>query len=176
MQHELLSQGFSLVIHDAYRPQKAVNFFMQWSKDISKQSMKSIFYPYINKEDVFQLGYVAEKSGHSRGSTLDVTIIKLDSQLKPISKIILEPRILLNGKKFLYANDGTQDMGSHIDFFDPASHHDAHALLAPEYIKQRNFLRTLMEKHGFIAYEKEWWHYTLKNEPYPDIYFDFDIE
>ncbi len=175
VQEELLNEGYCLVVYDAYRPQKAVDNFMRWSTDISEQSMKKRYYPRVNKADVFDLGYVAKKSGHSRGSTVDLSIIKIDKKLKNNSEIVVLSRQLNDGFSILCLDDNSVDMGSTFDLFDEASHHDT-SLVGASYIKLRNYLRHKMEKYGFKAYSNEWWHYTLVDEPFPNTYFDFDVE
>ncbi|RYE06565.1 MAG: peptidase M15 [Rickettsiaceae bacterium] len=172
VQKELLAEGYSLVIYDGYRPQKAVDHFIKWSQDSKDQINKKKYYPRVNKGDVFDLGYVAKKSGHSRGSTLDLTIIKSNSTLK---KITTNDRKLLNNQIVLYLDDGTVDMGTSFDLFDEASHHDG-ILIKQEYLDMRNYLRTVMNRNGFKEHAKEWWHYTLDQEPFPDTYFDFDVK
>ena len=150
VQEELERIGFGLLIYDAYRPQKATDHFVKWSKDMADTLMKDDFYPNIDKKDLFKLGYIAKKSGHSRGSTVDLTIVSLKT------------KHILN-------------MGSPYDLFDEKSHTEY-----PNITKNQHALRLLlkrrMEKHGFKSYEKEWWHFTLKNEPFPNTYFDFPIE
>lgn len=172
VQQDLLKDGYSLVVYDAYRPQKTVDLFIRWSKDFRDQSQKEKYYPNIDKKDLFKLGYIAEKSGHSRGSTVDLTIIKLNNTLK---SVVLEKRKLKNGSIVTYLDDGTVDMGSSFDLFDIASHHDSEAI-DQKYLKLRNYLRSVMEKNGFNGYQEEWWHYTLKNEPFTDTYFNFSVE
>jgi D-alanyl-D-alanine dipeptidase len=147
---ELAEKGYGILIFDAYRPQKAVNHFVTWSRDASDTRMKAEFYPEVDKSRLFELGYIASKSGHSRGSTVDLTLVRLDT-----------------GEEI--------DMGGPFDFFGPVSHHGTD-LVTEEQTANRNILKEAMEKHGFAAYDQEWWHYTLKPEPYPDTYFDFDVE
>jgi D-alanyl-D-alanine dipeptidase len=118
--------------------------------DIADTLAKQEFYPNVDKRDLFKLGYIAEKSGHSRGSTIDLTLIKLDDKTE-------------------------LDMGTGFDFFGEPSHHD-YKNLTEEQMNNRKVLRNIMEKHGFKAIEEEWWHYTLKNEPFKDQYFDFDVK
>lgn len=170
--NDLKKQGYKLVVYDGYRPQRAVNEFMRWSKDGFDQVAKAHYYPTIDKKDVFKLGYVAEKSGHSRGSTLDLTIIKDTKTLKPIK---YGKHKLLNGSKIPFLDDNTVDMGASFDLFHKASHHDS-KLVSAKYLQRRNLLRNAMKAHGFKDYQEEWWHYTLENEPYPDTYFDFVTE
>ncbi|MDF2577133.1 MAG: hypothetical protein K0S74_617 [Chlamydiales bacterium] len=171
-QAKFKADGYSLIIYDAYRPQRAVNRFMQWSKDLNNQEMKAWFYPRVDKAKVFELGYVAEKSGHSRGSTVDVSLIRLDSQLKQIEP---RTRTLNDGFQFFYLDDGTIDMGSSFDLFDKASHYE-NDLINQEYKDRRTYLKNVMESCGFKNYPEEWWHFTLRDEPFPDTYFDFLVK
>lgn len=171
-QQDFLKDGYSIVIYDAYRPQKAVDEFMSWSKDPKDDIAKEKYYPDINKADVFKLNYVAEKSGHTRGSTVDMTIIKVGNKLNPVK---VTKRTLKDGRTVPFLDDGTIDMYTSFDLFDAASHHDT-TLIDKEYLERRNYMRNIMLKNGFKEYPTEWWHYTLKNEPFPDTYFDFDIE
>ncbi|OAO89065.1 hypothetical protein AXX17_ATUG04830 [Arabidopsis thaliana] len=136
---DLAKQGYTLKIYDAYRPQKAVDQFISWSKDAKDQKMKKIFYPDVNKSKLFSSGYLARKSGHSRGSTVDLTLI-VNSTGKDV------------------------DMGSPYDFLGVISEHGT-KLITKQQTENRSVLKKAMEKRGFTAYSKEWWHYTLKNEP-----------
>lgn len=165
------SMGYKLVIYDGYRPQRAIEGFMRWSKDINDQLEKDLYYPTINKSQIFELGYVAKKSSHSRGSTFDLTIIKIDDKLKAIE---VTKRNLLHGDEISFLDDNTVDMGSSFDLFHEISHHDS-TLINSEHVQKRNILRDTLRKHGFQEYKEEWWRYTLDNEPYPDIYFDFVV-
>ncbi|MCY1273764.1 D-alanyl-D-alanine dipeptidase [compost metagenome] len=146
---DLRRQGLRFKIFDGYRPQRAVNDFQRWAADPGDTQMKSRFYPDVDKRDLFRLGYIAQKSGHSRGSTVDLTLV--DG----------------SGREL--------DMGSPFDFFGPISHHDT-SLITPAQAQNRETLRNLMTRHGFEPYAEEWWHYTLRNEPFPDSYFDFPVE
>lgn len=150
VQKELLEKGFSLKIFDAYRPQKAVNHFVRWAKVLNDTLMKQQYYPKVAKNQLFNLGYIASKSGHSRGSTVDLTIIDIKT------------------KKEL-------DMGSPYDFFGIESH-PFYDQITTHQKENRMLLRKVMLKNGFKPYENEWWHFTLIKEPYPNTYFDFDIE
>ncbi len=148
--HDGLSRlGFGLMIYDAYRPQRAVNDFVQWAKNEEDTLMKEKYYPNIDKKDLFELGYIAEKSGHSRGSTIDLTIVSLTT-----GKIL--------------------NMGSDYDLFDEKSHTD-HQFITKNQRALRLLLKRRMEKEGFKSYEKEWWHFTLKDEPYPDTILIFQL-
>lgn len=171
VQTYIKTEGYSLVVYDGYRPQTAVNHFINWSQSFN-ESHKDLYYPTIDKQAVFSLGYVAKKSGHSRGSTVDLSIVKLDEKLHDIE---ISEKTLSDGSKIQFLDDGTVDMGSSFDLLHPASHHNSQ-LITEEYLTRRNFLKKAMEDHGFRSYDKEWWHYTLNNEPYPDTYFDFPIE
>ena len=146
----LEKQGYYIKIFDAYRPQRAVDHFVRWSKDLNDIKMKEKFYPDLDKAVLFEQGYIAEKSGHSRGSTVDLTLVEIST-----------------GKEV--------DMGSGHDFFGEISHHGTN-LITPEQEKNRNILRDAMVDAGFEVYPEEWWHYKLKDEPYPDTYFNFKVK
>lgn len=150
VQDDLRQQGFGLKIFDGYRPQKAVNHFVRWSENPADRLTKQTYYPDLPKDRLFELGYIARKSGHTRGSTLDLTVVNLAS-----------------GEEL--------DMGSPWDFFGEVSHHDS-PLVDSTATANRELLRQTMVRHGFLPYANEWWHYTLANEPYPDTYFDFNVE
>jgi D-alanyl-D-alanine dipeptidase len=175
VQDEVRQAGYSLVVWDAYRPQCAVDCFMQWSTDSADQVKKNSYYPFVNKADVFKLGYVDRRSGHSRGSTVDLTLIKIGKQLHAVQEKQCK---LTNGQQMAFLDDGTLNMGSSFDMFDTVSHTYSD-LVAATYTKRRLYLRSVMEKHGFRPYDKEWWHFTLINEPYPadqdSSYFNFTI-
>jgi len=142
-------EGFTLLVYDAYRPQRAVDHFVRWSLDLEDTAAKAEFYPALDKAELFDKGYIARRSGHSRGSTVDLTV--LDAQGTPL------------------------DMGGEFDWFSPVSGH-GYAKLTDAQKRNRAFLREKMEAAGFLPYSEEWWHYRLKDEPYPDTYFDFPIE
>jgi zinc D-Ala-D-Ala dipeptidase len=141
--------GFGLVLWDGYRPQRAVDCFLRWSREPEDGLLKPRHYPNIDRAGMFEQGYVAAKSGHSRGSTVDLTLYRL-------------------------AGGELAAMGGGHDLMDPVSHHGAAGITRAE-AGNREVLRSLMEASGFRAYECEWWHYTLKDEPYPDTYFDFEV-
>ena len=171
---EFDSNGFNVVIYDAYRPQKAVNHIIEWSSnETADQSMKAYFYPYINHSDIFNLAYFARKSGHTRGSTIDMTIIAKEAvKLKEIKPI---QRTLADGRIITYLDDGTVDMGSSFDLLDLASSGNSE-LVPPDARLNRSKFIEIMDKAGFNNNKREWWHFSLRNEPYPDTYFDFDVE
>ena len=140
--------GYGLLIYDAYRPQKAVTDFVLWSQEPENGATKAEFYPQLNKADLFPLGYIARRSGHSRGSTVDLTLTR---------------------------NGVPVDMGTGFDWMCDKSHHGT-AGLTEEQRANRAILCGVMAWAGFAPYENEWCHYRLMSEPYPDTYFDFDIE
>lgn len=142
-------QGYGLKIYDAYRPQSAVDHFVQWAEDLGDTRMKASFYPDVDKKDLFAKGYIAARSGHSRGSTVDLTLIDLKT-----------------GEDV--------DMGGSFDWFGELSHPSFRKITDEQY-RNRMFLRDGMMKHGFVPIEEEWWHFTLKDEPYPDTYFTFPV-
>ena len=150
IQKILSKNGLGLKLYDGYRPQKSVNDFIYWSKKTSDTLTKQKYYPDEIKDSLIVKGYIAEKSSHSRGSTVDVTIIYTDS---------------VNYGKEL-------DMGGGWDFFGIKSWIDNDSITDLQK-KNRNYLQNIMNQNGFRSYSKEWWHFTLINEPYPNTYFDF---
>lgn len=172
IQQDIKKDNYALVVYDAYRPTTAVQDFEEWSKNASDQKMKEWYYPDINKQDIFSQGYVAHQSGHSRGSTVDLTIIRCGKAVQ--SKPQPTERYLKDGRLILYLNDNTLDMGSHVDLMDTSSAHNS-PLINQEFLDNRNYLCAKMEKYKFRRYDKEWWHYTYIDEPYTATYFGFDI-
>eukprot|EP00347_Sterkiella_histriomuscorum_P008648 403344292 len=179
VQSDLNQQGLSLVVYDGYRPQRAVDYFMRWSQDSSDQLKKHEYYPTEDKSTLFDQGYIATKSGHSRGSTVDLTLIPLGKQVitgdSTTDKIDVVQRTVGDGSSIPYLNDNTMDMGSSFDLFHPVSWINSSALFdsTSQYMQNRDILNKVMKKHGFKDYDHEWWHFTLANEPFPDTYFDF---
>lgn len=164
--------GFNLVVYDAYRPTRAVDHFIEWSLNPNaSQEKKSSYFPHIEHNTVFDKGYVAKKSGHSRGSTIDLTIIEKNKCIKPVN---ITKRILKDGREINFLDDNTVDMGSSFDLFDEAST-TLSEVVSEQALKNRKFLLDTMIKCGFKNYEFEWWHYTLINEPFPNDYFNFEI-
>lgn len=174
VQDELGSSSLSLKVYDCYRPQRAVDHFVKWAKDISDTRMKKEFYPVIEKKNLFRDGYIAYQSSHSRGSAVDVTIVPIP---------VPEQEDYFQGQKLRECyfpseqrfKDNGVDMGTGFDCFHELAH-TANNRLLPKQRANRLLLKTVMEKHGFTNYEKEWWHFTLKAEPFPDTYFNFVIE
>lgn len=150
IQTKLMLSGLSLKIFDAYRPQQAVDHFVRWAKVMNDTLMKQFYYPDVQKSELFTLGFIASKSGHTRGSTVDLSIVDVKTNKE-------------------------LDMGSSYDFFGEESH-PFYKKITEAQMKNRMLLRTIMIKNGFIPYDNEWWHFTLKDEPYPTTYFNFLIE
>lgn len=150
VQLELGQLGLGLKIFDAYRPQRAVDHFVRWALDLQDTRMKQRYYPEVAKQNLFRDGYIASRSGHSRGSTVDLSIVSLETGLE-------------------------LDMGTHWDLFDKRSWPSSMDVSVKQRAN-RMLLRLLMTKYGFQPLPEEWWHFTLENEPFPDTYFDFIIK
>lgn len=159
---DLKQQGYRLNIYDAYRPQMAVAHFVRWAEDLNDSAMKPYFYPNVDKSVLFKEGYIAEKSGHSRGSTVDLTLVDMST-----------------GKEV--------DMGGVFDWFGRESHPDCggnpetmeyrpNDTITATQFENRMLLRQAMMRHGFKPLPEEWWHFTLANEPFPDTYFTFPVK
>ena len=147
--NEMIVKGYRLKIFDAYRPVCAVNQFKLWAIEDLDVRMKPYFYPEIEKQDLFKLGYIAARSSHSRGSTVDLTLLDMQS-----GKVV--------------------DMGSPFDLFSEKSHPDYRGITDEQY-ENRMLLQKAMVRNGFETLDCEWWHFTLKDEPYPDTYFEFPV-
>ena len=141
--------GYRLKVFDAYRPAAAVRHFVLWGVDDLDQRMKPFFYPDLEKQELFRRGYIASRSSHSRGSTIDLTLLDMKT-----------------GKEV--------DMGSPFDYFSELSHPDCKDVTKEQY-ENRMFLQDLMVRGGFVPIDCEWWHFTLGDEPYPDTYFEFPV-
>jgi zinc D-Ala-D-Ala dipeptidase len=145
---DLAPRSLRIKVFDCYRPTQAVADFVRWARDLNDNTGKVEFYPAVDKRTLFRDGYIASQSGHSRGSTVDLTLAQ---------------------------TDGTQlDMGTPFDFFSPTSW-TADTSIGAEAHANRMLLAAAMRRHGFRGYDKEWWHFTLRNEPFPDTYFDFPV-
>lgn len=175
VQEEVRKDGYNLVVYDAYRPQKAVNEFYAWSQVPEDALRKEQYYPYVDKEKVFELGYIAERSGHTRGSTVDLTLIETGKVVAPVPSFSLRQFSDVSERAIPFLDDNTVDMGSSFDLMDEASHHDS-AIIPAQYLRMRNYLKDKMREQGFADYDQEWWHYNLLHEPFPDTYFDFNVE
>ena len=145
--NEMNVQGYRLKVFDAYRPAKAVRHFVLWGIEDLDQRMKPYFYPDLEKQELFKQGYIASQSSHSRGSTVDLTLLDMRT-----------------GKEV--------DMGSPFDLFGEVSHPSSRAVSDEQY-ENRMLLQNVMVRNGFLPIDCEWWHFTLKDEPYPDVYFEF---
>lgn len=148
VQQHLQQVGLGLKVFDAYRPRRAVNFFREWSQNAQDIRKQAVYYPRLDKTSLFAAGYLVEFSSHSRGSTVDLTIID--------------------------ACGAELDMGTCFDYFDLSSWTASNSVNAQQRAN-RLLLRTVMELHHFLPVEEEWWHFTLKNEPYPHTWFDFPV-
>jgi zinc D-Ala-D-Ala dipeptidase len=144
---DLEPRGLKLKVFDCYRPKRAVAHFLRWAQAVNDLKNKSTYYPDLDKRQLFSGGYIAAQSGHSRGSTIDLTLV---------------------GKS------GELDMGTPFDFLGPRSN-TLHAAIRGEPLKNRVLLAEAMGKRGFRGYDKEWWHFTLRREPFPETYFDFPV-
>jgi D-alanyl-D-alanine dipeptidase len=145
---ELKPRGLVIKVFDCYRPTRAVANFIRWAHDLNDTAGKAEFYPDVDKRTLFRDGYIASRSGHSRGATVDLTLATAD--------------------------DRELDMGTPFDFFSPRSW-TADPTVSPEQHGNRVLLASAMRRGGFRGYDKEWWHFTLRDEPFPDTFFDFPV-
>ena len=152
VQDELNQFGLGLKIFDSYRPQQSVDHFVRWAKDLNDKKQKQTYYPEVNKQHLFRDGYIAARSSHTRGSTVDLTIVSLTTKDTP-----------------------ELDMGSRWDYFGPASWPSS-MVPTKQQRANRMLLQLIMKKHGFRALTTEWWHFTYNDEPFPKTYFDFPVE
>lgn len=148
-QKQAAALGYGFLLWDGYRPQRAVDRFLEWSGEREDGRTKVKHYPNINRSEMIRKGYIAARSSHSRGGAIDLTLYKKDT-----GELV--------------------QMGGGFDFMDHLSHHGAKGITEAE-AENRRLLRSIMESGGFIPYDCEWWHYRLQNEPYPDTYFDFPL-
>jgi D-alanyl-D-alanine dipeptidase len=149
VQRDLAPAGLGLQVFDCYRPVRAVANFVRWGRDLSDQRMKREFYPDVDKRNLFRDGYISNRSGHSRGSTVDISLVRL-------------------------ADGAELDMGSPFDFFGTKSW-PSDRTVSEEARANRRLLAMAMQRRGFRPYDKEWWHFTLAREPFPETYFDFPV-
>jgi D-alanyl-D-alanine dipeptidase len=174
VQKELVAQSLSLKVYDCYRPQRAVDHFVRWAQDMNDTKTKKEFYPTIKKRDLLRKGYIGTRSGHSKGSSVDLTIVPLPASEEPTYQPgdTLHECYLPAGKRF---QDNGLDMGTGFDCFHERSH-TTNRKTGEKHMRNRLLLKNIMEKHGFKSYAREWWHYTLRREPFPKTYFDFAVE
>lgn len=169
----LLAQGYSLKVYDCYRPQRAVDHFVRWAKDLADERMKAEFYPLVDKSRLFEDGYIAEKSGHSRGSTVDLTIVRLPAApTRPYEPG--EPLTPCYGPQAERFPDNSVDMGTGYDCFDTLSHTDDPRVQGAQRAN-RQLLKSTLTARGFVNLPEEWWHFTFKPEPFPSTFFDFPV-
>lgn len=167
----LWNMGYHIIVYDGYRPMRATKEFCEWGENIDDIQMMKYFYPFIEKDKLFD-GYISRKSAHTRGSTVDISIIEKGKELKEIPDYIERNLLGSTSRKVFFLNDNSIDMYTSVDLLDQASWHDS-ILIPNEYNDKRTFLKNIMIECGFNPYEKEWWHYSLKDEPYPETYFDY---
>jgi len=172
VQEDLVMYGYSLVVYNAYYPKKTYKQLANWQQTDLMGDKKDDYYPNITKAGIMKAGYIKAKSAHSRGSTVDVTIISLKNKLRYNHK--KAKRSYKDQHDIIYLDDGTVDMGTSYDFLDPLSAYSSDSV--PARAKEsRKMLREVMQNHGFIPNEKFWWQFTLVREPYRDSKFDFDV-
>jgi D-alanyl-D-alanine dipeptidase len=173
VQAEVHPFGLGIKTYDCYRPERAVADFAAWARDVADTKMKAEFYPDIDKTRLFELGYIAERSGHSRGSTVDLTLIPLPAPPQAMYRDG-DPLVRCTAPVDQRFRDNTLDMGTGYDCFSELSH-TANPAVGGVAARNRLLLKAVMEKHGFVNYAQEWWHFTLRPEPYPQTYFDVPV-
>ncbi|MEU6075009.1 M15 family metallopeptidase [Micromonospora sp. NPDC047074] len=173
VQDAALTRGRSLKVYDCYRPQRAADDFVSWAGQPGEQRMKAEFYPRVAKSELFDQGYVGAPTAHSRGSTLDLTLVDVPTPTQP-PYAPGQPLVSCtapHGQRF--ADNGV-DMGTGFDCFDPLAHTDSPRVTGVPR-DNRRLLRQLMTDGGFVNYDREWWHYRFRDEPWPDTYFDLPV-
>lgn len=165
---ELKAQGYRLKIYDAYRPQMGVDHFMRWGDDVTDTLMKPYFYPEVPRDSLFDLGYIARRSGHSRGSTVDLTLFDMNT----------EKEVDMGGTFDWFGYESHPDFGGNPETgeYTGICNSPSGRTITAEQFENRMILRRAMLRHGFKPYDEEWWHFTLINEPYPDTYFTFPVK
>lgn len=174
VQEHLHGLGYSLLVFDCYRPQRSVAEFVKWVQDPRDLKMKKIFYPDEPKDKLVERGYIASKSGHSRGATVDLTVVK-NQPTKNNGKLKYRENVIDCRKPKSIEKTGQLNMGTAFDCFSELANTDSDKVSA-EARGNRKILKEAMEKFGFVNYAKEWWHFTLKEEPFKERYFDFVVE
>ena len=159
---DIKSQGYRLKIYDAYRPQKGVDHFVRWSKDVNDTLMKRYFYPDLDKNVLFPQEYICERSGHSRGSTVDLTLFDMAT----------EKELDMGGTFDWFGHESHPDFGGNPETFE----YTPNDSITETQFANRMILRKAMMRHGFKPFRTEWWHFTLANEPFPDTYFTFPVK
>ncbi|ASW57577.1 D-alanyl-D-alanine dipeptidase [Plantactinospora sp. KBS50] len=166
------SRGYLVKVYDCYRPQRAVDDFIRWAADPDRR-MKEEFYPRVAKDRLFPDGYIGGPTAHSRGSTVDLTLVAVPPADQP-AYLPGQPLVPCTAPRAERFPDNSVDMGTGFDCFDPLAHTLDDGVTGDQR-RNRLLLRQLMTAAGFVNYPKEWWHYTLAGEPYPDTYFDFPV-
>lgn len=166
------TKGYTLKVYDCYRPKKAVDYFYKWSQKPDDQRQKATYYPRELKNELFKRNYIALSSGHTRGSTVDITLVQLNT---PKNKTYKHHLTRCFDRSPHYLNDNSIDMGTRFDCLDKTANIH-YANLSKTQKANRALLKQLMLNHGFKPYFNEWWHYTLKSEPYPRTYFNFAVQ
>lgn len=174
VQETVAASGLRVKVFDCYRPRRAVAHFVRWSQDPGDQRMKAAFYPNVDKSDFFRLGYVAERSGHSRGSTVDLVLEPAEAVPAGVQGGDDRPLVACTAPLVERFPDSPLDFGTGFDCMDPRSHPD-NTEVTPAAQANRARLIQVMERHGFRVLPEEWWHFTLKAEPFPETYFDFPV-
>lgn len=172
-QQRFLAGGYTLKVYDCYRPQRSVDSFVAWAKDLDDTAMKAEFYPNVAKSQLFEQGYIAEQSGHSRGSTVDLSLVELPPapQREYVPGEPLTPCFAPADRRF---PDNMIDMGTGYDCFDPLANADDPRIVG-EQRANRDLLADTLGSLGFEGIASEWWHFTLTGEPFPETYFDFPV-
>ncbi|MDA3628660.1 M15 family metallopeptidase [Saccharopolyspora sp. WRP15-2] len=172
-QQQLAPRGYTLKVYDCYRPRRADERFVAWAEDVGDQRMKAEFYPGLDKSRLFADGYIAARSGHSRGSSVDLTLVRLPA--RPQRPYVPgEPLTSCTAPAAQRFPDNSVDMDTGYDCFDNLAHTDAPGVTG-EAAANRNLLRDVLTSVGLKNYANEWWHYNLPHEPFPDQYFDFPV-
>jgi D-alanyl-D-alanine dipeptidase len=171
VQEQVTADGFTLKVYDCYRPQRSVDAFVAWAKDLDDTRMKAEFYPRVRKSRLFKDGYIAEQSGHSRGSTVDLTLVRTPPRRQETYRRGDRLRDCAGERRF---RDNSIDMGTGYDCFDPLSH-TFNGRVQGEQRANRLKLRRPMFAAGFKGLKEEWWHFTLREEPFPETFFDFPV-
>ena len=177
-QRDFVEDGYTLKVYDCYRPQRAVDQFVSWARNLADQRMKAEFYPRVEKSELFADGYIAERSSHSRGSTVDLTLVALPAT--PAAPPAMGwPLIDCTAPQGIRFPDDSIDMGTGYDCFDTLAN-TADLRISGEQAKNRALLVEGLQRYGFVNYDKEWWHFTYRpadaGEPFPDTIFDFPVD
>ena len=170
-QDALEPAGYGLKVYDCYRPTRAVAQFDRWAQNLGDQKMKAEFYPHTDKSRAFVDGYIAHRSGHSRGSTVDITLVRLPAKAAPEWDGRLRSCVAPYRRRF---RDTSVNMGTTYDCMDPRAH-TFHPAITGRAHRNRLRLRAALNRVGFAPYDNEWWHFTLRNEPYPERYFNVPV-